>query len=235
MLPQGAALVTRSALPCITISVCCMMRDQRPLPILRLACTSPRVTRERAAGFDDEALREQPLAAGAAVVPEPARLRGRTTTRTRGGVAVAKAGVYVIGASGCGHTATGRHRPQPARGGIVCDVYVNVNHGPGGRLVAAAGAGTPLTPVRDLGEHRVDVLALLQQSRCGDREQHQERLPAARARCGDFVEVEQLADLRQRQAEPLAAQDQLEAHALALAVDAVAAVARSGRAGRTSS
>ena len=40
-----------------------------------------------------------------------------------------------------------------------------------------------------------------------------------------FVQVEQLADLRQRQPEPLAAQDQLEAHPLALAVHAGALLA----------
>ena len=39
----------------------------------------------------------------------------------------------------------------------------------------------------------------------------------------DFVQIEELADLRERQAEALAAQDQLDAHPLALAVDARAA------------
>jgi hypothetical protein len=36
----------------------------------------------------------------------------------------------------------------------------------------------------------------------------------------DFVQIEQFGDLGQRKAEPLAAQDQLQAYALALAVDA---------------
>ena len=40
-----------------------------------------------------------------------------------------------------------------------------------------------------------------------------------------LVQIEQLADLRQRQAEPLAAQDELDAHPLALAVDSAAPAA----------
>ena len=56
--------------------------------------------------------------------------------------------------------------------------------------------------------------------RVGQQRQEPRQLRALVA--ADLVHVEQLADLRQRQPEPLAAQDQLDPHALALAVHALA-------------
>ena len=61
---------------------------------------------------------------------------------------------------------------------------------------------------------------LLQQPRAPVGEQLEELGELRPLVARDLVQVEQLADLRQREPQPLAAQDQLDAHALALAVDA---------------
>ena len=50
-----------SGCPCITISVCCIIATSVRRPPCS-ACTSPRTMHSRAAGLDDEALRDEPLA-----------------------------------------------------------------------------------------------------------------------------------------------------------------------------
>ena len=119
------------------------------------------------------------------------------------------------------------------------DVYVNVNYpgrrGRGAPPPLALGAGTAGYPRRraillqpppafaldavDLGQHRVDVLLLLQQAAAAIGQQVQELGELRPLVVRDLVEVEQFRDLGQREAQPLAAQDQLQPDPLALAVD----------------
>src|SRR5207253_2302075 len=70
-----------------------------------------------------------------------------------------------------------------------------------------------------------DVLLLLQQPRPTVRQQRKELRELGALVAGDFVEIQQLADLGQREPETLAAQDELDADALAIAVNTSAAVA----------
>src|SRR4029079_17328647 len=93
------------------------------------------------------------------------------------------------------------------------------------RLGLQAPAAVALDAV-DFREHRHDVLALLQEPHPALGEERQERRQLRALVALDFIEVEQFTDLGQREAEALAAQDQLEPHALALAVDACALLAR---------
>ena len=84
---------------------------------------------------------------------------------------------------------------------------------------------------RDLGQHRVDVLPLLVEHRAPVGEHLQELGELRPLVAGRRVDVEELADLGQREAEPLAAQDQLDPRALALAVDPRRARGGAARAG----
>src|SRR5665213_416814 len=122
---------------------------------------------------------------------------------------------------------------------ILYDVYVNVN------LTAstvAAGA-RPAFPVRGsarlrsilqlppafaldavhLRQRGVDVVLLLHEARAAVGEQLDELRELAALVARHLVHVEQAGDFGQRESQTLAAQDQLEAHALALAVNAHAA------------
>ena len=80
----------------------------------------------------------------------------------------------------------------------------------------------------DLRQNDGDVLPLLIQHCTPFGEHLQEFDQLDSLTLGRFVQIEELPDLAQGKAEPLAAQDELDAHALALAVDAAApAAARS--------
>src|SRR5688572_24731842 len=115
-------------------------------------------------------------------------------------------------------------------------VYVNVNFVPGVAPTLGVPARRPrrrlletapalaLHPL-DLGQRRVDVFLLLQQPRAPLGEDHQELRKLRALVSRHFVEIEQLADLRERQPKAFAPQDQLEANPFALAVDARAAPA----------
>src|SRR5271155_1747593 len=121
-----------------------------------------------------------------------------------------------------------------ARKGIVNDVYVNVNSASG-----RAGARLPVAAVRampqaftalalervDFLEHDCDVLLLLLEhgAALGKHLQELDELRALAAGCR--IQLEQFANFRQREPQPLAAQDQLDAHPLAFTVDAAAAAA----------
>src|SRR6185436_19751367 len=83
----------------------------------------------------------------------------------------------------------------------------------------------PFLGAQDLGELRLDVGALLQQARLVRLEHGEEALELRPLVAPRLVHVDQLADLRQRQAEALAAQRELEAGAVARRVDAPLAVA----------
>src|ERR1700676_233521 len=72
----------------------------------------------------------------------------------------------------------------------------------------------------DLGEDDRDVLLLLIEHGAALRKHLQEFDQLRPLPLGRLVKVEQLADLAQRKAEALAAQNQLDAHSLALGVDA---------------
>src|SRR6185369_6640204 len=110
----------------------------------------------------------------------------------------------------------------------IYDVYVNVNRSGTPRAVsrrtvartsAQALAALPLERL-DLREHDRNVFPLLLEH-CSARRQHFEKLYQLRAFApADVVQVEKLADLGQRQPQPLAAQDELDSHPLALPVDA---------------
>src|SRR5205823_10642228 len=77
----------------------------------------------------------------------------------------------------------------------------------------------------DFGEDGIDVLLLLQQACTPVREQR-EKLGDLRALIvRKLVQIEQFADLGQGKPETLAAQNQLDAHALPLTVESRAAVA----------
>src|SRR5436190_3748556 len=71
----------------------------------------------------------------------------------------------------------------------------------------------------DLRQNDGDVLPLLIQHRTPFGEHLQEFDQLDSLTLGRFVQIEELPDLPQGKAEPLAAQDELDAHALALGVD----------------
>src|ERR1700688_5051300 len=96
--------------------------------------------------------------------------------------------------------------------------------------------GTSIAPVRaqsqtlpalalervDLRQHGGDVLALLIEHGAARGEHLQELDQLRPLALRRLVQIEQLADLGQRKPEPLASQYQLDAHPLALGVDAPA-------------
>ncbi len=98
---------------------------------------------------------------------------------------------------------------------------------PGGRGGPAfRGAGLAQAPPAvaldrgDLDEQRVDVGALHLELRAAVLERLEEAQELAAVAFARVVQVEDLADLVEREAEPLPPQDQLDPRALALAVDA---------------
>jgi hypothetical protein len=80
--------------------------------------------------------------------------------------------------------------------------------------------------LRDLGQRHLDVVQLLLQLAAMIAQHDQEGLQLRPLVAARFVHVDELLDLLQRQPEPLAAQRQLQARAVAVGVDAVAAGAR---------
>src|SRR6185369_7640836 len=88
--------------------------------------------------------------------------------------------------------------------------------GAGGVLLESAAAIA--LQRRDLGEDGIDVLALLQQHRPPVREHHQEFFELRALVARRSIEIQQFADLGQREAEALASHDQLYPYALALGV-----------------
>src|SRR5437899_9580364 len=112
-------------------------------------------------------------------------------------------------------------------------VYVNVNHAsrlprPGGRPAAPC-ADEDLARLAleraDLGEHLLDLFALALELLAAGGERGDELLqlrPLVRRR---IVELQHLVYLGEGEAEPLPAQDQLQAHPVALGIDAPRSVA----------
>jgi hypothetical protein len=72
---------------------------------------------------------------------------------------------------------------------------------------------------QDLGQLRLDVRPLLLQARLVGFQHRQEALELGALVAPGLVHVDQLADFRQREPEPLAAQGELEAGAIARGVD----------------
>src|SRR5712691_9733202 len=114
------------------------------------------------------------------------------------------------------------------RGKTLLYVYVNVNHpsrlpGPGGRPAAPC-AHEDLARLAleraDLGEHLLDLFTLALELLAAGGERGDELLqlrPLVRRR---IVEFQHLVYLGEGEAEPLPAQDQLQAHPVALGIDA---------------
>src|ERR1700693_832013 len=103
-------------------------------------------------------------------------------------------------------------------------VYVNVNYWGSGASIAPIRPWPqplPALPLErvDLREHGGNVLALLIEHGAPRGEHLQELDQLLPLTLGWLIQIEQLPDLGQRKAKPLAPQDQLDADPLALGID----------------